>query len=450
MTVEEIIKLADSGANILITGAGGVGKTYNTNALLKHFDEKGTQYAMTATTGIASTQYEDAGTIHRCAGLGIYTKLDNIGDIVTDRKWAKDIFPRIRQLDVLLIDEISMMRPDTFELLDHVCREGKHKHLIPFGGVQIIMIGDFLQLPPVFKNWEDKVHTWVFQTDTWKNLNVQTVLLTEIKRQVDEKFIMGLRRVRAGMLDHATNVYFASTSKREFPEGVEPVRIMATNAECEGYNAHRLNALGGEYFSSQAIVTAVEPIYEKQLRKECLAMDFLELKVGAQVMIIKNDRDGQYVNGTMGIYRGRTTIMKDDWEEGDEIEREVVGSGLSIEIIGSGNLVTIDLAVWSIKDPTSPKDDPTFLASFTQYPIKLAWSITAHKSQGLTLDYVEINLQNFFAEGQAYVALSRARSYEGLKILGWNPKNVKANFAAFDFYNNLAKPQSQLTNQNQQ
>jgi ATP-dependent exoDNAse (exonuclease V) alpha subunit len=437
MTTEEIIELVDSGRNIFITGAGGVGKTTSTNALLKYFDEKEIRYAMTATTGIASTQYETASTINRLTGIGIQTKIENIANIITQTKWRKEVFPHLRALDVILIDEISMMRPDTFELIDHVCREAKGSHMKPFGGIQMIFIGDLLQLPPVVKYPEVLPVSWVFQTKNWADLHVETVLLTKIHRQTDERFIMGLRRIRAGLPDHDTNCYFAQTAKHTFPEGIEPVRILSNNNEVDYGNAQRLSLLPGEIFRSDAVVWKQEPKYESQLWTECLASVVLTLKIGAQVMIIRNDKEGEYVNGTLGTYQGERTMADNS-------------ISLIIQVLNSDKIVYISKFEWALIDPMSPKDNPIKLATITQYPVKLAYFITSHKSQSLTLDYVEVNCSNFFAYGQIYVALSRARTYEGLRVLNWNPKNVKADPIAFQFYMDLAKPQNPSINQNPQ
>ena len=419
MSFDLIRNAIADGKHLFIGGGAGVGKTTITKQLVNHLKEKESNFALTTTTGIASLQYDNAETIHRCTGIGIKTNPNDLNR-VTSGRWREKNFPRLRQLEYLILDEVSLMRPDTLELINLVLQKAKGNYLKPFGGVQAIFVGDWLQLPPVIKQEEELVHRWAFQSDIWKSLNPEPIILMKVHRQNDEQFITALRRVRAGMLDGPTNYYLQQTENHVFDKEVTPLKIMSTNDKVDDYNVNELSKLTDANETYTAKIAFEDEFVKKKIMDDCPAPFVLNLKKGCQVIILKNDPEGEYVNGSMGFYQG---------QNGD---KELV-----IELMSNGEKVFIDKHKWVIEDHL--KDNQTMeLASLVQYPVKLGYAITVHRSQGMSLDCAEIDMQRFFACGQAYVALSRVRTYQGLKIKNYHPKHVKVDELALNFYKDLA------------
>jgi len=428
--INEILSALDDKRNILLTGGAGVGKSYNLRKVLEWADDNNLNVARTAMTGMASLQFDFGETIHRCTGIGVNTKKKQLKNIVNSYKFRNEKRWEIKAIELLIIDEVSMLRSDAFELLDALFQYviGNSK---PFGGVQVIFSGDFMQLPPIVKPYEKKEMSrpWVFQSPVFQELDFKIIYLKEIKRQDDEKFCLALNMVRAGAINDAVDEYFFNTYKHEFPDGVEPVNLLSTNNEVNTFNNKYLEKIGSKLETYQAKITGINQKYKDQIVRDCNAMETLEIKVGAQVMVLVNDVNYRYVNGSMGEYLGLT-----ETEIKIGMFKETV-EAMRIRLFDSDEIVSIPINVWKIEKKEN--DKTRILASFKQFPIKLGWAITVHKSQGMTLDYLQVDLTRCFAEGMAYVALSRARNYEGLKIVNWRRNAIRCNKDAFEFYMGL-------------
>lgn len=420
---ESALAAVMEGRNVLLTGGAGTGKSFNLGKLIKYFEENDIEVARTAMTGMASLQMVGGETVHSCFKTGMTTNKEFLYSIVTNGFFQKETANILRMTKVFIIDEISMMRSDFLELIDAILKYVTQNER-PFGGKSMIFSGDFMQLPPVVKDAELE-NFWAFESPIWDQMNLKVIYLTEIKRQDNVQFAKALNMVRAGKVSQEIHKYFFETHKHKFPHGVEPVKLLSTNKEVQASNWARLKELETEEEYYEARVWAKNDFLKKKIINDVTADEHLYLKKGCQVMILKNVK-GSYVNGSMGEYVGKHTVPRD----GKAVE------ALAIRLFENDKIVYVERHEWTIEKPSRSglKD---IQATFLQFPVKLGYAITIHKSQGMSIDYLEVNLGNCFAEGMAYVALSRARTYEGLRVTNWNPRAVKCNAKAFNFYMNL-------------
>lgn len=408
MEVSEIIKRIDAEQNILLTGPAGTGKSTIVKALKEHY---GRYLAVTATTGISALNI-GGGTIHSFSGIGIHNSAEALGTITSQHNWSK-VRSRIRTTKVVVLDEVSMLGAKQLELIDAVFRKATNLNK-PFGGVVMVFVGDFLQLPPVSKGRE--VAQWVFKSKTWLDANIEIIHLYKIHRQTDPEFLKHLISLRFGWCYDETDAFFKSRTFNESDIDSDTLRFFSTNQEADNYNWSNLMKIEGELYTHHARIEAQSEYYEKQIKQITLALETLDLKVGARVMFLNNMKlpdtdDYVWVNGSLGTivnYIKKTPVVKLD-ETGKE--------------------VLVDPNIWKLTDWSGDE-----LASFTQIPLKLAYGVTIHKSQGLTLTKAVIDCKKIFADGQAYVALSRVKTSEGLYLLNWKSSFVRANAEAADFY----------------
>jgi ATP-dependent DNA helicase PIF1 len=419
------------GENIFITGVAGTGKSFLIDYLRKRYG-----LSVTATTGIAACNI-GGSTIHSWAGIGVckIDARDCIGKI-NYQPFMKRVRDNLRYTKRLVIDEISMFGNKSFEYLDEVMRGVQtqtHKRNEPFGGMQIIITGDFLQLPPVSK--EDDENYFCFKSQIWRDAGFKVYELTKVFRQKDVKFIETLNRVRLGQLTQEDIALLKSRETTQITERVFPVMLYPTNAEADYKNIQELYKIQGEIgsFLAKDTLYKLDPdgrlgaapdeafspqqckFLKEKLDKDCLAPKSLILKTGAQVMLLKNlSFDMGLVNGSIGIVE------------------EMLSNSVIVRF-NNGSLINIEEQVWEIYEGKA------VVASRSQIPLRLAWGITMHKCQGMTLDSVYCDLSNVFERGQAYVALSRAKTLEGLFLRGFDPARVTAHQEAVNFYNSIRK-----------
>lgn len=389
MTQAVALDVLKSGRNAFVTGPPGAGKSY----LLRQFitaARRERTVAVTASTGIAGTHISGM-TLHSWAGLGIrdqYSKKD-IADIA-DKAWIK---ARIRSADVLIIDEVSMLNVNTFEAANAVCRKIRRQPE-PFGGMQVVLCGDFFQLPPVNK---DGVIEFIYGSPTWRELNPAVLYLSEQFRQTDDSLLGLLDAIRS---NDVTEHHFSLLNTRMnavLDIDVVPTRLHTHNVNVDRVNATELDQLSGRVHTFDMVSTGGEKT-AAALRASCLAPEKLELKEGAAVMFVKNNPADGYINGTLGTVVGfdkdKPTVRTD---RGDEI--------------------SVDQQTWATEDVHGRK-----VAAVAQIPLRLAWAISIHKSQGMSLPAAEIDLSRAFVEGLGYVALSRVTKLSGIRLLGLNAK----------------------------
>jgi ATP-dependent exoDNAse (exonuclease V) alpha subunit len=394
------LKLLQAGENIFLTGSAGAGKTYTLNQYIDYLKARKVPVAITASTGIAAT-HMNGMTIHTWAGIGIKDQLsDTELKRMYERKYLRD---HLERTQVLIIDEISMLHGKQFNLVNQVLKFFKDSDQA-FGGIQLVVSGDFFQLPPVGKPAELNRDKFAFMSSAWVEAKFRVCYLTEQHRQSDSVLDHILNAVRQQNLQ-PEHVQSLLNTRQHSPRAEIVTRLYTHNANVDRLNQRQLEAIDGKQHSFSAVLEGNEKLLET-LKNSVRAPEHLELKKHAKVMFVKNNFDQGYVNGSLG-------------EICDFVEDPEQGL-LPLVQLSDGSRLLVAPETWSIED-----EQGQALASFSQIPLRLAWAITIHKSQGMTLDSAEIDLGKTFEHGQGYVALSRLKSLEGLKLVDFNPQALQ-------------------------
>lgn len=453
-TALDILK---TGKNVFLTGSAGSGKTYTLNEYIHYLRARRVPVATTASTGIAATHMNGI-TIHSWSGIGIKDELSERDLANLSRK--KILKDRLRETAVLIIDEISMLHAKQLNAVNQVLKHMRQSEE-PFGGIQLVVAGDFFQLPPVGNRGETNREKFAFMSEAWLEAGFKICYLSEQHRQkTDEEEnaisldnilnqIRGEEGVSFEAIEALQNTFYQDVD-------INRTRLFTHNVNVNKINEHELALLNGETVTYNAIAHGDNKLVET-LKKSVRTSDELTLKVGAKVMFIKNNNELGVSNGTMGELVGFTTIkplkssndhsgISDDSEADDlEVETTDIDNEDTDETIvavdgdedsestalvstdrypviklNNGRQVIAEGEEWVVED-----ENGEILASYTQIPLTLAWAITIHKSQGMTLDAAEIDLSKTFELGQGYVALSRLKSLEGLKLLGMNDLSLR-------------------------
>ncbi|MEK7091414.1 MAG: AAA family ATPase, partial [Patescibacteria group bacterium] len=330
------------------------------------------------------------------------TKYD-LDKIVSTEYLAK----RIGRAKVLIIDEVSMLSPGTLEMVEAVCR-GVKQDEAPFGGLQVILVGDFFQLPPIVRRDEsdDLPNLWLdeapplfaYDSTVWARAQLITCYLSEQYRQDDEPFLKILAAIRTNtfMAEHLQHLATRKIDLSEIP--LNKTKLFSRNLNVDQVNDRMLGGIAGEtrtFLMEEEGVPALAAI----LKKGCLSPETLRLKIGAVVMFTKNNLKDGYVNGTLGV-----------------VQAFSLATGQPIIKLKTGQQIEVSPLDWSVEENGKVR------AKISQLPLRLAWAITVHKSQGMSLDEAVMDLSDVFEFGQGYVALSRVRRLSGLHLLGWNEK----------------------------
>jgi ATP-dependent exoDNAse (exonuclease V) alpha subunit len=389
-TAETTLKL---GYNVFITGSAGTGKTFILNNYISYLKERGIIPSIVASTGIAASHI-NGQTIHSFFGIGIKETLQphEINNLVQ----RKHLISRFEKLKVLIIDEISMVSPELFSLMNILLQRFKFNSK-PFGGIQVVISGDFFQLPPVSKIQKEKIFAW--QSEAWKELDLKTCYLQKKFRQTNGALIDILDDIRSGNISEKTILKLNENIQNK--KATKTTKLYTHNLDVDRINLNELQKL-----KSKPINFIAETKGSKQnietFFKNSLLMEELVLKKDAIVMFLKNDPDGRFINGTIGVVTGFTSF------------------NMPIVSLSNNRNIFVGLEEWSKED-----DSGREIVNIKQIPLRLAWAITTHKSQGMTIDNAEIDLSRAFMPGQGYVALSRLTSIDGLSLIGYNDLALK-------------------------
>lgn len=403
MTQARALEILKTGANVFLTGEPGSGKSFVTNAFVSYLKRAKIEVAVTASTGIAATHI-GGRTIHSWSGIGIKRGLSKRDtDRIASSEWVSK---RIEKARVLIIDEISMLDGATLTSIDRVCKEVK-RNTDPFGGLQVVFVGDFFQLPPVVRRAssdaqgvlfeEEPSSVFAFASKPWQAAKPIICYLSEQHRQEDQVFstlLSSLRRNRVSEEEVACLETCRLGEVKRLPPGA--LKLYSHNVDVDRVNTKQLAGLSGKPKTFKMQSVGKKGLVE-QLKRGCLSPEKLELKEGASVMFTKNSPKGAFVNGTLG------TVMKFEQVNGYPVIKT-----------REGRIITTEPMSWSIEEHGK------VAAQVSQIPLRLAWAMTVHKSQGMSLDAAVIDLRRAFVEGQGYVALSRVRTLKGLSLLGWN------------------------------
>lgn len=455
MRQSSALDILKTGQNVFLTGSAGSGKTYTLNQYINYLRARRVPVAVTASTGIAAT-HMNGTTIHSWSGIGIKDELSDRD--LTNLSRKQFLADRLKDTAVLIIDEISMLHAKQLNLVNQVLKHVR-KNDAAFGGIQVVVAGDFFQLPPIGSKGETNREKFAFMSEAWLDAKFHICYLSEQHRQVSEAANGGLD------LDDILNqirrqeVTFEAIAALEatFDQNVDikRTRLYTHNLNVNKINDKELAALDGEMMRFEATATGDSKLVET-LKKTVRTQDELILKVGAKVMFIKNNTELGVSNGTMGELIGFAAVKVDDSqndsnalidnEDGVDTNnttdsetdtaksdkdnakkdqknpksKKAVTQKMPVVRLNSGREVIAEPEEWIIEDETGD-----VLASYLQVPLCLAWAITIHKSQGMTLDAAEIDLSRTFELGQGYVALSRLKSLAGLQLLGMNDMSLQ-------------------------
>ena len=417
---ERILKTLQARKNVFLTGGAGTGKSYTTKCIIENFYKSSKNVVALGSTGISAVNIGGI-TLHSFFRFG---RINDINELArhdkTQRNELKELYKVLSKLDLIIIDEISMVRSSTFEMVAYRLRMGGFKGAL-------LVVGDFYQLEPVVSRDEKGQNSlfggfYAWQSMAWSDMNFVNFMLTKPKRTSDLGFFGILERIRVGVCDDEVMGFLASRVEQNPPANA--LRLFGTNAKVDALNEERLNMLKTPLFHVEAAIKASQGVSETELKSWLAGINIakvLELKVGAEVIICANKR-GSYYNGE----RAEVLELKED----GIIVRKHNDELCSIEP------VCLELNAYADENAKVAKQ---VLASFVQYPLRLAYAITIHKSQGMSLDDYICDVNDIFASGQLYVALSRARSAKGLFLeqnstLNRLRSKIRPNDAVAQFY----------------
>lgn len=450
MRQSSALDILKTGQNVFLTGSAGSGKTYTLNQYIDYLRARRVPVAVTASTGIAATHMSGT-TIHSWSGIGIKDELSERDLTTLARK--QFLADRLKDTAVLIIDEISMLHAKQLNAVNSVLKHVR-KNDSAFGGMQVVVAGDFFQLPPIGSRGESNREKFAFMSEAWLDAGFHICYLSEQHRQVSASANGSLdlddilNQIRRGEVSFEAIAALEATFDQDVD--IKRTRLYTHNMNVNKINDQELAALTGETMRFEATFDGDTKLVDT-LKKTVRTQDDLTLKVGAKVMFIKNNTELGVSNGTMGELIGFTAVKVDDKEkakkdaladmsadtdhdDGDkktskqakkaetatDNTKQPVAPKMPVVRLNDGREVIAEPEEWIIEDETGE-----VLASYEQVPLCLAWAITIHKSQGMTLDAAEIDLSRTFELGQGYVGLSRLKSLAGLKLLGMNEMSLQ-------------------------
>lgn len=406
----EILNHSDE--NIFLTGSAGSGKSFLTQQFLKGKDRK--LFPVLASTGSAAVLI-NGRTFHSFFSLGIMQ--GSLEQVVEKALNSKQTVNRLRKIQGFVLDEVSMISSDALLAAEKICALARKKPNLPWGGVRVIAVGDFSQLPPVSKNSSQK--PWAFLSEAWRRSQFRPLILKTLVRSQDEEFLNILNLIRHGEVTSEVLDYLNSRTFEDRQDTIEAPYFFPFRRQAESVNQKRLQEIDSELFEFPTLYQG-NPQAVATLKKNLFLPETLQLKKSAFVMLRINDPAYKYVNGSLGHI---LEILEDD--DKNEIK-------LQIQLENS-RVVAIEKTKFSIQDA-----DGNDLATAENFPVTLAYATTIHKSQGITVEKMVADLRNLWEPGHAYVALSRLRSGDGLNLLGWDKNSIRVSSEVLEFYKSLS------------
>lgn len=399
----DALELLRSGENVFLTGGAGSGKSFLIRQFMRELDPKA--MPILASTGAAAVLL-GGRTFHSFFGLGI---MDGGPDATYERASKdKKLTTRLRNVEGVIIDEVSMIPGQALMIAEALAQKARESTL-PWGGMRIITIGDFAQLPPV--TMHGQIRDWSFTNNVWAQSGFQAVMLSHNQRVQDNLFLDVLSDVRHGLVTPRVRD-FLNEHIREHDQDHPGTRLFPRRLDADTFNQKKLAEIGEEEVIIDSIYFGSEKHVEILMKTAPVPVK-LTLKLGCRVMFLQNDPQKRWVNGTRGVVTDieadRITVRKD-----------------------GGREVQVDKVSFALQDA-----EGNVMAQVIQFPLTLAYATTIHKSQGATLDDLWCDLSRLWEPGHAYVALSRLRSSEGLHLIGWNPRSIIVDPKVLEFYKKL-------------
>ncbi len=391
---KKALRLLSEGGNVFLTGGAGTGKSHLLKRFLEGVDKD--KFPVLASTGAAAVLL-GGRTFHSFFGLGI---MEGGKDAAIDRALKNPrVRRRVRKAEGVVIDEVSMLSGATLEAAEELAcwmRESNE----PWGGLRVIAVGDFAQLPPVTRAGP---RDWAFLHPVWKKTDFQPAVLREMMRAKDPEFCALLAKIRFGVLDSEVESFLEGRTVEYADEEDAPGTLLyARREDVDRINREKLRQLPGSSRSYPTAYLGQDPRARESVKKNAPVPEVLELKEGALVMLRQNDPQARWVNGSLGIVQG----MDDD--------------NLEIRLL-SGRSVRVEPVSFQLLDAEGKE-----LAAARNFPINLAWAMTIHKAQGATIDRARVSLSRLWEPGQAYVALSRVRRAQDVELTGWDRGSILA------------------------
>lgn len=431
---QQIISAIAAGKSVFITGSAGTGKSYLLEYAVKtlKYRHGSNCVFVTASTGLAACAIGGT-TLHSFSGIGL--GIDDKKKLVTRVISKRDVKKRWMEVKALIIDEISMIDGELFDKLEYVARtvRGPAQTDKVFGGVQLVVTGDFFQLPPVSPQNADKY--FAFEAECWNKCFDMQIELTEVFRQSDSEFVSMLNEIRTGECSSTTQARLKGCDRplKVSNEGILMTKLYPRKMDVAWDNEKSLRFLNKEMVKFIAKDDSKSDFARQQL-ENIRAEKVLHLSVGAQVMLVKNvDTSVGLVNGARGVVVRFTSVEDESISEFKDLAKQLSPSGLWPVVLFACD--SVERAVrpesWSVMDGNVE------VAKRSQVPLILAWALSVHKCQGMTLDRVEIDLSRSFEYGMVYVALSRVKSLDGLRLIGFDASRIKVHSKVVQFYEEL-------------
>lgn len=407
------VKTLGGTENVFLTGVAGSGKSFLIRQFLK--DKSSKEFPVLASTGAAAILV-GGRTFHSFFGLGILQG----GYAATVERALRDkrVVRRLKKTQGVVIDEVSMLSGMVLRAAEHIARVARESQL-PWGGLKIVAVGDFAQLPPVTQGFAER--DWAFLDSTWSRSAFACELLRTQVRTQDPEFLDVLNRVRRGVVDQTVADYLNSRCLSGGDlDDFEGTRLFPRREMVERFNLERLSALSGKLHEIATEYSGAEKSVE-DLKRSAPIPEILRIKEGALVMLRQNDPMLRWVNGSLAQI----------------VAIDASGESIRVRLVDSGIHTDIEPVSFTLLNAEGME-----VASARNFPLNLAYATTIHKAQGMTLDRVLVDLRNLWEPGQAYVALSRIKQGSGLSLVGWTPNSVRTDSAVAAFYRDLESRQS--------